>query len=39
MALTLEEVDELLRVAGYPPLLEIKTPSNAAAQDLRGQAR
>jgi len=27
MALTLEEVDELLRVAGYPPLLEIKMPN------------
>ena len=31
MALTLEEVDELLRVAGYPPLLEIKAPSGSAA--------
>ena len=27
MALTREEVDELLRVVGYPPLLEIKTPN------------
>ncbi len=25
IAMALEEVDELLRVAGYPPLLEIKT--------------
>jgi transcriptional regulator with XRE-family HTH domain len=28
MALTLEETDELLRMAGYPPLLEIKGLSN-----------
>jgi transcriptional regulator with XRE-family HTH domain len=36
MALTLEEVDELLRVAGYPPLLEFKAPmGSAAAADVR----
>jgi hypothetical protein len=29
MALTLEEVDEMLRVAGYPPLLEFKAPIDA----------
>jgi hypothetical protein len=28
MALTLEETDEMLSVAGYPPLLEIKGLSN-----------
>jgi len=28
MALTLEETDELLQLAGYPPLLEIKAPAN-----------
>jgi ribosome-binding protein aMBF1 (putative translation factor) len=31
MALTLEETDELVRVAGYPPLLELKAPSGRAA--------
>jgi len=31
MALTLAETDEPLRVAGYPPLLEIKTLSGRAA--------
>ncbi len=28
MAMTLEEVAELLRVAGYPPVLEFKAPNN-----------
>jgi transcriptional regulator with XRE-family HTH domain len=28
MALTLEETDEMLRVASYPPLLEITVPAN-----------
>ena len=28
MALTLEETDELLQLAGYPPLLETKAPAN-----------
>ncbi len=31
MALTLEETDELLRVAGYPPLLEVKASSSSTA--------
>jgi hypothetical protein len=34
MALTLEEVDELLRVAGYPPLMEIRAP-NTGGHDIQ----
>jgi transcriptional regulator with XRE-family HTH domain len=30
MALTLEETDEMLRVAGYPPLLDLKRPSSTS---------
>jgi hypothetical protein len=36
MALTLEETDELLQLARYSPLLEVKAPSvSAAAADGR----
>ena len=30
-AFTLEETDAMLRVAGYPPRLEVKGPSGSAA--------
>ena len=32
MALTVEETDELVRVAGYPPLLDLKGPGNGRVE-------